>query len=121
MRRALSRAEDQLKSRNFVDAPKELQQWLQMTYKKEAKHFITKKQAALKQMQEAKDAVRMSFIYFDSKTQMICDHLCFSWGQGHFCMLSSGEISYSMGAKFSTECQHFAQFETNVCFWEPHC
>lgn len=45
-------------------SPKALQQWLQMTYKKEAEHFQYKKRIALTQMEEAKEAV--SFFEFIS-------------------------------------------------------
>ena len=56
LRRALQKAEVELES-VASKSPKSLQQWLHITYKKESKHFIAKKSKALKQMEEAKDAV----------------------------------------------------------------
>ena len=56
VRVALAKAEAEMNN-SKLQTPKVLQQWLQMTYKKEAKFFHYKKQQALTQMTDAKDAV----------------------------------------------------------------
>ena len=56
VRRALQKAEAEMES----IAPKmsrSLQQWLFITYRRESKHFIMKKNNALKQLEDAKEAV----------------------------------------------------------------
>ena len=47
---------------------KALQQWLFITYKKESKYFSWKKAKAMRQMEEAKDAVSIDgcFLYSDA-------------------------------------------------------
>ncbi|XP_057314236.1 stromal interaction molecule 1-like [Hydractinia symbiolongicarpus] len=55
VRLALAKAELEM-NHCRLRSPKALQQWLQMTYKKEAEHFQYKKRIALTQMEEAKEA-----------------------------------------------------------------
>lgn len=61
VRRALRKAEKELEYQSWK-APAVLKQWLQMTFDKETKHFQQKRTVALKQMKEAKEAVRFEFL-----------------------------------------------------------
>ena len=56
VRRALQKAEAEMESMQ-PRSSKALQQWLLITYRRESKHFLAKKAKALKQMEDAKDAV----------------------------------------------------------------
>ena len=61
VRRALRKAEKELEYQSWK-APAVLKQWLQMTFDKETKHFQQKRTVALKQMKEAKEAVRFELL-----------------------------------------------------------
>ena len=63
MRLHLINAQKQLYNAQ-IKSPKMLQKWLMMTYKKETKHFQQRKQMALNQMKEAKEAVSFFKIKF---------------------------------------------------------
>lgn len=56
VRKALQKAEAEIESMQ-PKSIKALQQWLIITYRKESKNFLAKKTKALKQMEEAQDAV----------------------------------------------------------------
>ncbi len=60
VRKALQKAESEMESM-APKSPKSLQQWLYITYRKESKNFISKKNNALRQMEDAKSAVRNLF------------------------------------------------------------
>eukprot|EP00794_Sanderia_malayensis_P006879 gene6879-7654_t len=55
VRKALQKAEAEMDTKG-PKSTRSLQQWLHLTYRKESKHFIAKKNNALKQMQDAKEA-----------------------------------------------------------------
>ena len=61
VRKALQKAEAEMEKMH-PKSSKALQQWLLITYKKESKSFSLKKAKALKQMEEAKDAVSKEFL-----------------------------------------------------------
>ena len=57
LKRALERAEVELKQRQTAPLHGELQQWLQLTYEVESKHYDIKREAAEKQLIQAKEMV----------------------------------------------------------------
>ena len=52
----LNQAEQQIEEHQWLPPP-ELQQWLQLTYETELKHYNTKRAAAEKQLASAKEGV----------------------------------------------------------------
>ncbi len=70
VRRALRKAEKELEDRQ--NAPlAELQQWLQITYELESKHYDAKKEAVERHLMEAKEMVwKESFILSIKRLQI---------------------------------------------------
>lgn len=62
LRNELARAEGELDDRCWTP-PHGLQQWLQLTHEIENKSYIKKKLSAEKQLQQAREAVGLSFVY----------------------------------------------------------
>lgn len=65
LRTELQIAESELKDRCW-SPPLGLQQWLQMTHELENKSYIKKKISAEKQLQQAREAVRFTKLYYAS-------------------------------------------------------
>lgn len=63
LRNELQRAEGELQDRCWVP-PVALQHWLQMTHEIENKAYMKKRMAAEKQLQQAREAVRIIFVGF---------------------------------------------------------
>ena len=57
LRATLRRTEKQLENKHNWTVPGELQAWLQLTHEVEHSHYLTKRKAAEKQMETAKDEV----------------------------------------------------------------
>lgn len=64
LRGELQRAEGELEDRCW-SAPIGLQHWLQLTHELENKQYVKKKMGAEKQLQSAREAVRLIFIHPD--------------------------------------------------------
>ena len=65
VRLALAKAEIEMNSTK-LRKPAALQEWLKITYQHEAKYFQYRKQLALNQMQDAKEAVSFILLFFSS-------------------------------------------------------
>lgn len=75
LRSELHRAEVELQDKCWVPPPA-LQHWLQYTYELELKTYNKKKNGAEKQLQQAKDAVRVEMVDDLAGSKMQAYHSC---------------------------------------------